>query len=31
MQSRLPDTLIRRTLGILAIVIAAQFLKSGLS
>ncbi|HEY2269232.1 MAG TPA: TSUP family transporter, partial [Streptosporangiaceae bacterium] len=31
MQSRLPDTLIRRTLGILAITIAAQFLKSGLS
>jgi uncharacterized membrane protein YfcA len=31
MQSRLPDTLIRRTLGILAIAIAAQFLKSGLS
>jgi len=31
MQSRLPDTLIRRTVGILAIAIAAQFLKSGLS
>ena len=31
MQSRLSDTLIRRTLGILAIAIAAQFLKSGLS
>ena len=31
MQSRLPDTLIRRTLGILAIAIAAQFLTSGLS
>jgi len=31
MQSRLPDALIRRTLGILAIAIAAQFLKSGLS
>jgi uncharacterized membrane protein YfcA len=30
MQSRLPDTLIRRTVGILAIAIAAQFLKSGL-
>jgi hypothetical protein len=28
MQSRLPDTLIRRTIGILAIAIAAQFLKS---
>ena len=31
MQSRLPDTLIRRTVGILAIAIAALFLKSGLS
>jgi hypothetical protein len=31
MQSRLPDILIRRTVGILAIAIAAQFLKSGLS
>ena len=31
MQSRFPDTLIRRTVGILAIAIAAQFLKSGLS
>jgi uncharacterized membrane protein YfcA len=31
MQSRLPDTLIRRTVGILAIAIAAQFLSSGLS
>jgi len=31
MQSRLPDTLIRRTVGILAIAIAAQFLRSGLS
>lgn len=31
MQSRLPDTLIRRTVGVLAIAIAAQFLKSGLS
>ena len=31
MQSRLPDTLIRRTVGILAVAIAAQFLKSGLS
>jgi hypothetical protein len=31
MQSRLPDTLIRRAVGILAIAIAAQFLKSGLS
>jgi uncharacterized protein len=31
MQSRLPDTLIRRTVGILAIAIAAQFLKSGLN
>jgi uncharacterized membrane protein YfcA len=31
MQSRLPDILIRRTLGILAIAIAAQFLRSGLS
>jgi len=31
MQSRLPDTLIRRTVGILAIAIATQFLKSGLS
>ena len=30
-QSRPPDTLIRRTVGILAIAIAAQFLKSGLS
>ena len=30
-QSRLPDALIRRTLGILAIAIAAQFLRSGLS
>jgi uncharacterized membrane protein YfcA len=30
MQSRLPDILIRRTVGILAIAIAAQFLKSGL-
>jgi uncharacterized protein len=31
MQSRLPDTLIRRTVGILAIAIAAQFLRSGLN
>ena len=31
MQHRLPDTLIRRTVGILAIAIAAQFLRSGLS
>jgi hypothetical protein len=31
MQSRLPDTLIRRTVGILAIAIAAQFLRSGLA
>jgi uncharacterized membrane protein YfcA len=30
MQSRLPDTLIRRTVGILAIAIAVQFLRSGL-
>lgn len=30
MQSRLPDTLIRRVVGILAIAIAAQFLRSGL-
>jgi hypothetical protein len=30
MQSRLPDALIRRTVGILAIAIAAQFLSSGL-
>ncbi len=30
-QSRLPDTLIRRTVGILAIAIAAQFLRNGLS
>jgi uncharacterized protein len=30
MQSRLPDILIRRTVGILAIAIAAQFLNSGL-
>jgi hypothetical protein len=29
MQSRLPDALIRRTVGILAI--AAQFLRNGLS
>ena len=31
MQSRLPETLIRRTVGILAIAIAAQFLRNGLS
>jgi len=31
MQSRLPDALIRRTVGILAIAIAAQFLRNGLS
>ncbi len=31
MQSRLPDTLIRRTVGILAIAIAAQYLWSGLN
>jgi uncharacterized protein len=31
MQSRLPDTLIRRIVGILAIAIAAQYLWSGLS
>ena len=31
MQSRLPDTLIRRVVGILAIAIAARFLWSGLS
>jgi uncharacterized membrane protein YfcA len=31
MQSRLPDTLIRRTVGILAVAIAAQFLRSGLT
>jgi uncharacterized membrane protein YfcA len=31
MQSRLPDTLIRRTVGILAIAIGATFLRSGLS
>ena len=31
MQSRLPDTLIRRTLGILAIAIAARYLWSGLN
>lgn len=31
MQHRLPDTLIRRTVGILAIAIAATFLRSGLS
>jgi uncharacterized membrane protein YfcA len=31
MQHRLPDTLIRRTVGILAITIAATFLRSGLS
>ena len=31
MQSRLPDTLIRRVVGILAIAIAAQFLWSGLN
>ena len=31
MQHRLPDTLIRRTVGILAIAIATQFLRSGLS
>lgn len=31
MQSRLPDTLIRRIVGILAIAIAAQYLRSGLS
>ena len=31
MQSRLPDTLIRRILGILAIAIAAQYLWSGLN
>jgi len=30
MQSRLPDTLIRRVVGILAIAIAAQYLRSGL-
>jgi uncharacterized protein len=30
MQSRLPDALIRRTVGILAIVIAARYLWSGL-
>lgn len=31
MQSRVSDTLIRRVVGVLAITIAAQFLKSGLS
>ena len=31
MQSRLPDALIRRTVGVLAIAIAAQFLRNGLS
>ena len=31
MQSRLPDTLIRRIVGILAIAIAAQYLWSGVS
>ena len=31
MQSRLPDALIRRTVGILVIAIAAQFLRSGLA
>ncbi len=31
MQSRLPDTLIRRIVGILAIAIAAQYLWSGLN
>jgi uncharacterized membrane protein YfcA len=31
MQSRLPDTLIRRTVGILATAIAAQYLWSGLN
>jgi len=31
MQSRLPDTLIRRTVGVLAIAIAARYLWSGLS
>jgi hypothetical protein len=31
MQSRLPDTLIRRIVGILAIAIAAQYLRFGLN
>jgi small neutral amino acid transporter SnatA (MarC family) len=31
MQSRLPDILIRRIVGVLAIAIAVQFLWSGLS
>jgi len=31
MQSRLPDTLIRRVVGILAIAIAARYLWSGLN
>jgi uncharacterized protein len=31
MQSRLPDTLIRRTVGILATAIAARYLWSGLN
>jgi hypothetical protein len=30
MQSRLPDSLIRRTVGVLAIAIAAHYLWSGL-
>ena len=31
MQSRLPDILIRRIVGVLAVAIAAQFLRNGLS
>ena len=31
MQHRLPDTLIRRAVGILAIALAAQFLRQGVS
>jgi small neutral amino acid transporter SnatA (MarC family) len=31
MQSRLPDILIRRIVGVLAVAIAAQFLWNGLS
>ena len=31
MQSRLPDTLIRRIVGVLAVAIAAQYLRNGLS
>jgi small neutral amino acid transporter SnatA (MarC family) len=31
MQSQLPDILIRRIVGVLAVAIAAQFLRNGLS